>query len=271
MFGRLIFGLIPWWMFAGFAVAITPVTTRIAMEQYELVRAQEAALDVPAPRSVPLHTFDPAQLSEPFLEFAVTGVFEGVTGHLHSQKLDHYFALVEAPQAGGAAIALYTPAYASQILLDDLEAARQDDGEVLVRGFLIEGLYKTKIRDNLAAQGITLTGPLYVADAYFGTRDEGLAGQARDARGLMVVSAFFSAAFWLAALAKYWAWRMRRKANAPRIPSRKRRKKLAGAVSKSAKARTAKAGGKAAVKTPLVKSSDGYDDGPIKSKKGLFR
>ncbi|MGH1370258.1 MAG: hypothetical protein ACRBCL_16730 [Maritimibacter sp.] len=135
-------------------------------------------------------------------------------------------------------------------LIEDLEAARDEDGRVLLRGFLTRGLYRSDIRESLALQGVEVTGPLYVVEAYFGDRSESIDAKVRTDLVFVLVVCFLTFAVWSLAIWKFVIWRKRVKAKRGAQPKRK-----------AARER----------KPSTVRAKDAADDSPIKSKKGLFR
>jgi hypothetical protein len=263
MFGRFIFKLLPWWVFFLPLPVFAPLSYEFFQEFWVARQALHSVQGQQGPTPVPLARFDRADVFRPYGELAVIARETGITGKLPGDKIDFSFVLLASSDDPATYMALHREAYRQETLLRQLDEARDAKGDMVIRGFLIEGRgLEGNIRRVLDAKGQSLEGPLYVVDPFFGDRAAALRGHLSDKKLLFIISAVFLVAFAITGVVKFILWRRRvaaKKALAPAPPKQEGR---------SLPRKPAPTKGPSPAK---LHTKDSFADSPIQTKKGWFR
>jgi len=211
---RFLFSLIPWWLFAIFALTFAPLT----IEFYEIYRADQdrvkTALAVGPPPVTATQSFNPSRSPWPFGEVRLNGVMRADVGILTVYFGETEYRYVVMDDSGeGSVVAILSTAAKSEDTITRLVEAADSEGRVTVQGFLAPAR-AGEISRRLAVRGYT-TGEVFVVEPFFGTRDAALAGKIEESKWIFYVAFGFTAFFALMAVWRFSRWRKRRALRRP--------------------------------------------------------
>lgn len=270
---RFFLRIIPFWLIGFFAVALLPVTIVGISNQVTLYQELEVAKGGPEPVVQPASNFDDPRNATPGAEVAVSQLVQVTPDlqYLEATGPDLTY-LIFMPMNAKRAFVPFVVSNSSDEFLGQIEAARDEAGLVLLRGFLVPPSGQSALRAAVLAQvqdfGLGAED-IIVIDPYRGARSEGLQHNQDGAIfAAAVLFAIQAGLIWMA----YSKWRGRR--------GRKRTVRIVTPM----QAASVKAGpwGAPVASTPArsrprvgatrEKIEDGFHDSPIKSPKrwGLF-
>lgn len=219
---RFLFRLLPWWLFAFFALAFLPVTLQLVEGQWATYKRLEAAEAQPAPVLRPAVEFDPRRDVTRAGEVAVSELVQ-VTPDVNAVATAsaELVYLVFMSRDARRAFVAYDAATDREAFVKRVNAARGAGGYSELRGFMEANGAQPELRDVafVAVREFGLDGDdVFVVEPYPGTRLDGLRAKRGEAA---FVAGFVALVQGVLGLVAYFKWRSsrRRRARSP-IPPR---------------------------------------------------
>lgn len=207
--GRFFFNLIPWWLFAAFALGLVPAAFQ-AVDDYFVSTSERALADVLGPPTpAKLSAFDPRRDAGPLDEIAVSGLLRADVGliALPGDGTDHRVVFMGG-QGAAPLIAILLDGARAEDTLTQIVDGSDSAGRIILRGF-VTSERRGDIQLQLDRVGLDAR-PLYVVDPYVGDRGAALDGKVQDALIFACVFAGIVAACFALAVWRFRRWRKRR-------------------------------------------------------------